>query len=296
MAEAEPLALEGRGAGSAVLATSAAASLDGRLTDFPDIPAGEIDSVFDGDYVIVAAGAGYIPDYEGSNDYTTQFGGVARGSVGGIGFATRGLGLELDLVPNLPGNVEVSFGPDVRYRMTRSGSVKDDVVNLLPRLDKTLEAGFGAGVSVKKLLTPADSLSLNTGMRWDVSGSGAGRQTTLSLSYFTALSTGMGAGASVGTSWVDDDYAQYYYGITPEGSAATGGLLPAYTAQGGRKDTNAKVYYGFDFDGDFRNGGFGMGVAVTYERLRGSAAETPITSLRGDRDQYGGFVALGYAF
>ncbi|MDR7101386.1 MipA/OmpV family protein [Croceicoccus sp. BE223] len=289
-------ALASAGGNAGPVLTGAAAAFDTRLTEFPDIPSAEIDSVFEGDYVIVALGAGYLPDYDGSDDYGTQFGGVVRGSVGGIGFATRGLGIELDLIPNLPGNIELSFGPDVRYRTTRSGSVDDEVVNLLPRLDKTVEAGFGAGISFKKLLTPADSLSFNTGTRWDVSGNGAGRTTSLSVSYFTALSTGMGGGVSVGTTWVDGDHADYYYGITPEGSAATGGLLPAYDARGGRKDTNAKLYYGFDLDGDFRNGGFGIGAALTYERLRGSAAETPLTAMRGDRNQYGGFVAVGYAF
>lgn len=291
---------EQAGGSSAALAnpalTSTAAAIDTRLTEFPEIPTADIDSVFGGDYVVVALGAGYLPDYDGSDDYGTQFGGAVRGSVGGIGFATRGLGIELDLIPNLPGNIELSFGPDVRYRLTRSGSVEDEVVNLLPRLDKTVEAGFGAGVSFKKLLTPADSLSFSTGTRWDVSGNGAGRSTSLSISYFTALSPGMGGGVSVGTNWVDDDYADYYYGITPEGSAATGGILPAYDARGGRKDTNAKIYYGFDLDGDFRNGSLAIGAALTYERLRGSAAGTPLTSLRGDPDQYGGFIALGYTF
>lgn len=277
-------------AASPALANAAA---DARLADFADP---DLKGTFEGDYVIVAVGSGYVSDYDGSDDYGFELGGALRGEVGGIGFATRGIGLELDLIPNLPGNVELSFGPDVRYSMTRSGKVDDEIVNLLPRLDKTVEAGFGAGISVKNVITPLDSISLSTGARWDISGNGAGRSTSLQLSYFTALSPGMGAGISAGTSWADDKYADYYYSVTPEGSAATGGALPVYEAKGGRKDWDVKVYYGLDFDGDFRNGGFGIAAALSYERLRGSAAETPLTSLRGDRNQYAALIGLGYIF
>lgn len=294
-------ALFKRGAAAAAMAASCLApaqawanpSADTQISDFADP---NFKGAFDGDYVIVAVGTGYLPDYDGSDDYSLQYGGALRGEVGGIGFATRGIGLELDLVPNLPGNVELSFGPDVRYRMIRSGKVDDEIVNLLPRLNDTVELGFGAGVSVKNILTPLDSVSLSTGMRWDVSGNGAGRSASLQLSYFTALSAGMGAGVSAGTSWYDDDYADYYYSVTPQGSAATGGILPVYQADGGRKDWDVKAYYGIDFDGNFRNGGFGLAAAVSYERLTGSAAETPITALRGDRNQYAALIGLGYTF
>lgn len=256
----------------------------------------DLKGVYTGDYVIVAIGAGYTPDYEGADEYDVQFGGAVRGSFKGIGFKTKGIGLELDLVPDLPGDIELSFGPEIQYRATRSGSVKDEVVDLLPKLDKTVEAGFGAGVSFKKLLTPLDTLSFGYGMSWEISGHGAGRSSHASVSYFTALSEGMGAGVSLGTSWVNDDYADYYYGITPEASAATGGALPAYDAKSGIKDWNARAYWGMDLDGDFRNGGWGIAASFGYERLVNSAAETPIVSMRGDRNQYQAIVGLGYAF
>lgn len=277
-----------------MIATPALANADAPQLD--DLAQPLLDDVFDGDYAIVAVGAGYLPDYEGSNDYGVMPGVAARGSVGGIGFATRGIGLELDLIPNLPGNVEVSFGPDIRYRTVRSGSVKDDVVDLLPRLDKTVELGFGAGVSVKNVLTPVDSIALSASTRWDVSGHGAGQSISAQLSYFTALSPGMGAGLSAGTTWVNGDYADYYYAISPAGSAATGGQLPTYDADSGFKDWEVRAYYGFDFDGDFRNGGLGLALALSYERLLNSAADTPLTAMRGDANQYAAMIGLGYAF
>ena len=116
------------------------------------------------------------------------------------------------------------------------------------------------------------------------------------IAYFTALDRGSGVGVSLGATWVDGAYARYYYSITPEGSAATGGQLPVYAARSGVKDWGATLYYGVDLDGDFRNGGFGIAAALGYERLLNSAAETPIVSLRGDRDQFLALVGVGYTF
>lgn len=256
----------------------------------------DFDEVYDGDYVILAAGVVYVPEYDGADEYVVRYGPAARGSFKGIGFKTRGPGLELDIAPDLPGDIDISFGPEISYSGTRSGSVKDDVVDLLPKLDKVFELGFDGGVSIKKVITPLDSLSLGIGSSWDISGKGAGQSASVSLSYFTALSEGSGAGVSVGFDWMDGDYADYYFGITPEGSAATGGQLPAYDAKSGIKDWDAKLYYGIDLDGNFRNGGWGVAASVGYERLLNSAAETPITSIRGDRDQYSALIAIGYAF
>lgn len=282
-------------AGQAAPAFANAAASSGDLR-FEELPQPDIDSVFDGDYVIVAVGGGYVPDYSGADEYDIGYGGAVRGEMGGIGFATRGLGLELDWSPKIEGPLSVSFGPDIRFKGTRSGSVKDDVVDLLPKLRKTVELGFGAGVSVKNVLTSADSISLSGGTRWDVSGRGAGQSASLSLSYFTALSTSMGAGLSLSTGWADGDYADYYYSITPEASVATGGQLPVYDAKGGFKDVGARLYGGMDLDGDFRNGGFGVAASLGYERLVGSAADTPIVAMRGTPDQFSALVGVGYVF
>ena len=53
---------------------------------------------------------------------------------------------------------------------------------------------------------------------------------------------------------------------------------------------------GFDLDGDFRNGGFAIGVAGGYTRMLGDAARTPYTSIRGDADQWFAAAGIGYIF
>ena len=82
--------------------------------------------------------------------------------------------------------------------------------------------------------------------------------------------------------------------MTPAGSAASG--LPVYRAKGGWKNWNSRFVAAYDLDGDLRNGGWAVGAAVSYTRLRGSAAKTPITALRGSRDQWLGALGLAYTF
>ena len=253
-------------------------------------------SKLSGDHLIVAVGTGYTPDYVGSDDYKVRFGGAFRGSYKGVGFASKGLGLSLDLVPELDGDIGFSFGPTVRYRANRSGSVKDPVVDLLPDLPKTVEAGIDAGISFSDILTSYDNLSIGGEIRWDVSGKGAGRIIDTSINYVTALGPGTGAAISVGMDFVNDDYADFYYTVDAAGSAATGGALPVYLGEGGTKNRTARLYFARDFDNNFRNGGWGAVVSGGYTQLRGSAAETPITALRGDRDQFSALAAVGYLF
>jgi outer membrane scaffolding protein for murein synthesis (MipA/OmpV family) len=91
---------------------------------------------------------------------------------------------------------------------------------------------------------------------------------------------------------VDDDYADYYFSVSPTGSAASG--LPAFSAEGGWKSAGATILAGFDFNGDFSDGGLAAFALGGYSRVLGDAKRTPLTSLRGDADQW--LVGGGLAF
>lgn len=263
--------------------------------DVADEVSVDIENAYAGDFLLVGAGAIYTPDYEGSDDYTISPAAGFRARVGGIGIYSSGIGIGADLIPDGKGaKVAFSLGPVIRYRSDRSSKVKDDVVNLLPRLDETWEAGVSADVSFRKLLTPKDSLSFGTDVRWTFSGNRGGRIITANVSYFTPVSPAAGIGISVGMDHVNDAYADYYYSIDPAGSAASG--LPVYQGKGGWKNASGRLYFGYDLDGNLRNGGWVVGGAVNYTRLRGSAAETPITSIRGDRDQWMAGAGIAYTF
>ncbi len=253
-------------------------------------------SVFSGDFLIVGAGVAVVPSYEGSDDLSVTPAGAVAGRIGGIGINARAFGLALDFIDDSSrkGGAGFTLGPVLRYRTNRSGRIGDDVVARLGKLKGVVEAGVVAGIDFKRVLNPYDSLSFSVDLRWDVSGRGSGLIVAPGISYLTPVSKGIAVGGVVSANFVDGRYANYNYSISPAGSAASG--LPAYTARGGFKDMGVGAFTAFDLDGNFLDGGPAIGFGAMYSRLFNSAAETPITSIRGRRGQLIFGAAASYTF
>lgn len=260
-------------------------------------PAQRPASVFDGDYLSVGVGAFYGPSYEGSDDYVVFPGAMLRGRVEGITFATQGTGLDVDLIPD-DGDADVVLiaGPSVRVRLDRTSRIKDPVVVMLGERDTAVELGGQIGFRVNGLLHGYDQLMLTGTARHDVADAHDGYTIVPTLSYFTPLSRGMAVGLTASAEHVDDRYADTYFSISPAGSAATGGLLPAYTAKGGWKSAGGNIFFALDMDGDITNGGLSLFASGGYSRLLGDFARSPIVADRGDATQWVGILGIGYTF
>ncbi|HUQ13177.1 MAG TPA: MipA/OmpV family protein [Novosphingobium sp.] len=253
----------------------------------------QAETVFDGDYLTVGIGAGYGPSYEGSDDYVLFPAPVVQGNLSGIAITPRPGGIALDFIPDAKdAKVGFSFGPVVRLRSNRTGHIKDDVVKRLGELDTAVEVGANAGITVYDLLSGYDSLTFSSDVRWDVASAHEGMVIAPSVSYFTPVSRGAAVSLSLGAEHVDDDYADYYFSVSPAGTAASG--LPTFQADGGWKSVGANLLVGVDFDGELANGGLAGFVLGGYTRLLGDAKRTPLTSIRGDADQW--TIGAGLAF
>ena len=250
-------------------------------------------TVFDGDYLTVGIGGAYGPSYEGSDDYVVYPVPVVQGNLRGVAITPRPGGIALDFIPD-PQDAKVGFslGPTARLRSERTGHIKDAVVKRLGELDRAVEVGVNAGVTVYRLFSAYDSLTVSSDIGWDVAGAHHGRAISPSVSYFTPLSRGVLVNLALSAEHVDDDYADYYFSVSPTGSAASG--LPAFSAEGGWKSAGATILAGFDFNGDFSDGGLAAFALGGYSRVLGDAKRTPLTSLRGDADQW--LVGGGLAF
>ena len=252
-------------------------------------------SVFDGDYLTVGAGVAVGPSYEGSDNYTISPLPVVLGSIGGIDFQPRGPGIAFDFIPDRKdAKVDFILGPVVRARFDRQNSIKDPVVRSLGKLDFAVEVGPFAGVQVNRVLNPYDSLTAQVDLRWDVAGAHDGMVVYPSLTYFTPLSRSIVTSLAVSAEHVDDDYANYYFGISPAGSAASG--LPAFAASSGWKNVGVTSLTAIDLDGDVTNGGFSLIFLGSYSRILGDAKRSPVTSIRGSANQFFGAVGVGYTF
>ncbi|MEO1220808.1 MAG: MipA/OmpV family protein [Pseudomonadota bacterium] len=254
--------------------------------------------VFDDTWATVGIGAGLVPSYSGSDDYVPFPLPLIVGRVGGVGISPNGPGFNLNVLsqaPSLtPAKTSFSFGPSFRFRNDRANQIEDDVVELATELDVAIELGVNGGVTFNGVLAPRDRLSLNAQVRWDVLDAHNGMLIEPGVSYFRPLDSGTALQISATASFVDDDFADYYYTVTPADAAATG--LAEFAADGGLNSLGTLAILTFDLDGNLLNGGFSIYTIAGYSRLVGDAADTPFTADRGSANQLIAGIGVGYTF
>lgn len=258
------------------------------------VPPERSETVFDGDFLSIGIGAGLGPSYSGSDDYVVFPLPVIQASVGGIAISPRPAGLAVDFISDSDRGVSFDLGIAGRMRSDRVNQIEDPVVKSLGRLDRAVEIGPTAGVKFPGLLNPFDSLTVSLDAAWDVAGAHNGMTVSPRVTYFTPLSRGAAASLSIGASFVDDDFADYYYSLSPAQSASSG--LAAFEAQGGLESLGTNLLLAFDLDGDVTNGGLSLVAIGGYSRLMGDARRTPLTSERGSADQFLAGLGIGYTF
>jgi MipA family protein len=262
----------------------------------PNERGGPPPSVFDGDYITLGIGAGYRPDYQGSNDYRITPLPLIAGSISGFDFGARGPGLYVDLIRDGQSNAKTSFvfGPTFNVRTDRNGKIDDSAVKLLGKRDVAVEVGINAEIARFGILNRADKLSFGIEALRDVAGAHKGTVITPSVSYFTPVSNAAFVNLSVSAQFADDKFSRYYYSIDAAGSAASG--LPVFTANGGINDVGASLLAGYDLSGNALDGGWSLFALAHYSRFTGDAKRSPVTSLRGSPDQWFVGAGVGYTF
>ncbi|MDB2407597.1 MipA/OmpV family protein [Jannaschia sp.] len=86
----------------------------------------------------------------------------------------------------------------------------------------------------------------------------------------------------------DSDYASTYFGVTNAESVASGGNFAAFEADGGLLSTGLEIGAGYRI-----NDNWGIDAAITYERLRNDAEDSPISV---DDDQFSARIGLTRRF
>ena len=243
------------------------------------------------DTFTIGAGAAYLPDYEGSDDYRIIPAVAIRGRVSGISFYTRATYLYVDFIGRGDGPLEFDLGPIVGARLNRTGKIKDDFVDALPERDTAIEVGGFAGVTYHGLTNPYDALSFRVDVVKDVGGAHESTLVTPTIDFGTPLSRTFYIGLSASAEWAGGDYADYYYSISPADSLAS--TLPVYDADGGLKSWRLGLLGNYSISGDLTHGWsiFGLG---SYTKLSGDFKDSPIVDLRGSSSQW--LAALGVAY
>ena len=249
----------------------------------------------DDNNLTIGVGAGYVPTYEGSDDYRLIPAGLIRGKVGGHSFFTRGLQLYVDAVPEKAGpGLDLAVGPVVGLRLNRTSSIKDVRVRALGDLNPAYEVGGFVGIGQTGVFTSDyDNLSVRVSYLTDVGNAHESHIISPAIEYGTPLSRQAFIGVSASAEFVGDGYADYYFDVTPAGSVASG--LATYDADGGFKSWSLTLAGAHSLTGDLL-GGLGLFAVGSYTRLRGDFADSPIVSAAGSKHQWFTAIGLSYTF
>lgn len=249
------------------------------------------------DSITIGGAVGYLPDYEGSNDY--QFSPIpgAIGSYKGYAFTLAGNRASVDLVPNAPGpGWDVQAGPVgvVNFNRTFLGQIDDVRIKALGKVPLAIELGGFVGIGRTGVITSDyDRLSVSVSYRYDVTGVHKSGILQPSATYITPLSRKLAVGMFASGERVEDGYARRYFTVNAGQALASG--LPAYTARGGWKSYTLGALATVSITGDLLKG-FKVVGGGTYRRMLNDFADTPIVSVAGDRNQWMGALGLAYTF
>jgi len=255
--------------------------------------------VFDETWATIGLGAGMVPSYAGSNDYIAFPLPLIVGRVAGIGISPNGPGFVLDFNSPKPSfaprkGARISFGPAFRFRNDRNNRISDEVVARAGTLDAALEVGGAAGVSFPNVLGPFDQLTIGAQVRWDVLGAHEGMTIEPQIGYRAPISRSTILQVQASAEFIDDNFAEYYFTVSPAQALATG--LPQFRADGGLNRVGATAIISRDLDRNPLNGGWSIYGVGGYSRLVGDSADTPFTSVRGDANQFIVGLGVGYTF
>lgn len=250
-----------------------------------------------GDSITVGVGAGYLPDYEGSNDYRWVPVPGVIGSVSGINFQVLGNRASADLIPNSQGSTwDLQAGPlgVINFTRTNRASIDDVRVRALGERGTAIELGGFVGIGKIGVVTsPYDRLSVSVSYRHDVAKVHSSGIFQPTINYITPLSTKAAVALFGSAEHVGTRYLQTYYDISPQQSAVSG--LPVYRNRGGWNSWTAGAVGTYSLTGNLLKG-FKIVGGGTYRRLINDVADSPMVSVAGSRNQWLGVLGLAYTF
>ena len=212
----------------------------------------------------LGAGVGFVPDYEGSEDY----------EVVPVPFFSaqwkNGRYIKLDgaaFKANLLANKTWSLGPLLQYRKKRNSDVDNDAVADMKNIDAAIEAGAFLGYVY-------EGWDLGLRLATDVSDTHDGTLVTARTGY-TFKADRMSTRVGVSFTYVNDDYMDTYFSVDAADSARSG--LKEYKAESGIKDIGVDLMlkYSMTDNWDIRG-------AFAYIALLNDAEDSPIVDDEGE--------------
>ncbi|MGQ7845229.1 MipA/OmpV family protein [Granulosicoccus sp. 3-233] len=176
----------------------------------------------------------------------------------------------------------VNAGFMVRYDEGRDEGIDDVVVRQLATVPAAAELGLyvESGLPVRWLGWDDPALVIGSVNLRDAVGAGHKGQV---LEVSGGLMRDFGSSTSVTVQFIvtrtDRDYNRAYFGVSESESAATG--LPVFNPKAGVKDTRVRLVVNHEI-GQL----WSVGITTSRGRLSDDLADSPVVSLRGEREQW----------
>jgi len=231
------------------------------------------------DELTLGLGVGWLPEFEGSNDFRTIPLPSFKYKTDWIEIKPSQLGLEADLFPG----AKFDFGPIVRYGSGRNDRrrVDDPVVSLLEKVDDAMEFGFAFSGGVPVDIIGIDDPGIIATRIEVIHGLNSGHGGTTvegAFRFVRPLSNKFTLVSSLSLTWASSDYQQAFFSISPEDALRSG--LPEFSANAGLKDIGFAIAGRYKFNQRWRTS-----VLLRVKRLVGTAADSPVVSIRGNSNQ-----------
>lgn len=235
-------------------------------------------------YARIGIGAGVVPDYEGSDDYTARPVPIIDARYAQLlvrGASIRLALLELNYAKNSRSGTRVLMGPLVRYRGGRDED-ENDALEGLGDVDASVEAGGFIQGNV-------GPWGFDVAVAQDVSDSHEGLLAKFGVKYIMPVNSRLMIAAGPSASWASDDYMQTFFAVSDR-QAASSGLAP-FDAGAGFKDVGIQAQLSYGFLENWM-----IEAQAGYSRLLGDAADSPIVSDEGSENQARLMLGISYRF
>lgn len=229
----------------------------------------------------VGLSTGVRPEYEGARDSKTVLIPTINLFYGDSLFFTRMTAGANLLRYKTEQGLTITAGPLLGLRRGRE---QDDHEALrgLGDVDTALEAG--GFVRLRK-----QGWQASAEVRQNVTNTDQGATVNFSVGHGMPLGPKLRLRTAFDTTWASSGYMKTFYSIDAVQSAQSG--MAQYDAGSGFKHVGASVAAAYAINREW------TGVAtVRYKRLLGGAADSPIVSSLGDRDQVSTTIAIQYRF
>ncbi len=251
------------------------------------VKAQEMNLVIDNMPRVLGVGAGIVPDYEGSDDYTWGVAPFAKFKLEGHEQYLLIKAYEMQV--NLVDHPWFRLGPSLNYHWGRDDDVEDHYVKKMKEIDGTLEAGGWIGVEFTDSDNPRKRFLADIDCLADIGDEHDGYTVSANVRGWYPLSAMFDAGLGFTVVYASDNYMETYFGVDKKDSLRSG--LPVFDADSGVKDIRINPVLVMHLNMNWH-----VAAGIQYRRMLDDADDSPVVDKRGSSDQWIGGLGLAYSW